>query len=106
MSNYLTSSVFAAALALAASVPANAEPIDSSLDLSSMTIQVSGGCGPYGWRGPWGHCRNTPYYGRLPGGYYQPRPSWNGCPAGYWRGPYGHCRDTPFHGRRPNGTWS
>lgn len=25
------------------------------------------GC-PRGWRGPWGHCRDTPYHGRLPGG--------------------------------------
>ncbi len=24
------------------------------------------------WRGPWGHCRNTPYHGPLPGGGYKP----------------------------------
>lgn len=26
------------------------------------------GCPPGYWRGPWGHCRDTPYHGRLPGG--------------------------------------
>jgi hypothetical protein len=26
------------------------------------------GCPPGYWHGPWGHCRDTPYHGRLPGG--------------------------------------
>ncbi len=26
------------------------------------------GCPPGFWRGPWSHCRDTPYHGRLPGG--------------------------------------
>jgi len=26
------------------------------------------GCPPGYWHGPWGHCRNTPYHGRLPNG--------------------------------------
>lgn len=75
---------------------------------SALVVPVSGGCGPNGWRGPWGHCRYTPYYGPLPGGYYQEYPEWwrnNGCPPGYWRGPWGHCRDTPYHGRLPGGGW-
>jgi hypothetical protein len=73
---------------------------------SSMIVPVSGGCGPNGWRGPWGHCRYTPYYGPMPGGYYQERPVMNnGCPPGYWRGPWGHCRNTPYHGRLPDGGW-
>jgi len=65
------------------------------------------GCGPGWWRGPWGHCRDTPYTGPLPRGGYQIefRPADNGCPPGYWHGPYGHCRNTPFHGRLPNGNW-
>lgn len=65
-----------------------------------------GGCGPNAWRGPWGHCRNTPYYGPLLNGYYQlePHPVF-GCPEGYWRGPWGHCRNTPYHGPPPNGGW-
>ena len=25
-------------------------------------------CPPGYWRGPWGHCRDTPYHGPLPGG--------------------------------------
>ena len=81
------------------------QAIELSPDLSSMTIEVSGGCGPNAWRGPWGHCRDTPYYGRLPNGSYKTRGAWNGCPPGSWRGPYGHCRNTPFHGRLPNGSW-
>lgn len=72
----------------------------------AMIVPVSGGCGPNGWRGPWGGCRHTPYYGPLPGGYHQGRPfTRNSCPPGYWRGPWGHCRNTPYHGRLPNGGW-
>jgi hypothetical protein len=26
------------------------------------------GCPAGYWRGPWGHCRDTPYHGRLPNG--------------------------------------
>jgi hypothetical protein len=98
----------AAALAVAAIMPANAENeyLEAGIG-QSMIVPVSGGCGPYAWRGPWGHCRDTPYYGRLPHGGWKSRPStWNGCPPGHWRGPYGHCRDTPFHGRLPNGQWT
>jgi hypothetical protein len=29
-------------------------------------------CPPGYWRGPWGHCRDTPFYGYLPGGGYRP----------------------------------
>jgi len=65
----LTCIVFAAALAATASASAvNAAPIQVAVDLPSLTIQVSGGCGPYAWRGPWGHCRNTRFHGRLPNG--------------------------------------
>ena len=73
---------------------------------ASLIVPVSGGCGPRGWRGPWGGCRYTPYYGPLPGGYYQEYPIVrNNCPPGYWRGPWGHCRNTPYHGRLPDGSW-
>ena len=85
---------------------AHAAPAAPNLGQISLTVQVSGGCGPNAWRGPWGHCRNTPYYGPLPGGYYQPEPHpVFGCPEGYWRGPWGHCRNTPYHGRLPGGGW-
>jgi hypothetical protein len=29
---------------------------------------ANNGCPPGYWHGPWGHCRDTPYHGRLPGG--------------------------------------
>lgn len=29
------------------------------------------GCPVGYWRGPWGHCRDTPYHGRLPDGSWQ-----------------------------------
>lgn len=93
-----------AALALSGAASANAGDLEISVD-QSMIVPVSGGCGPNAWRGPWGHCRDTPYYGRLPNGFYKLPGSLNGCPPGHWRGPYGHCRDTPFHGRLPNGRW-
>lgn len=87
------------------STQASAAPMmASNLAVEAQVIQVSGGCGPNAWRGPWGGCRNTPYYGPLPGGYYQEAPVMgNGCPAGYWRGPWGHCRNTPYHGNLPGG---
>jgi hypothetical protein len=66
-------------------------------------VPVAQGCGPGGWRGPWGHCRYTPFSGRMPGGGYAS--GYNGCPPGSWRGPWGHCRNTPFHGRHPDGSW-
>ncbi len=77
-----------------------------AFDVPSLTEQVAGGCGPRRWRGPYGECRSTPYYGRLPDGRYQPAPHpVFGCPPGYWHGPWGHCRDTAYHGRLPGGGW-
>ena len=67
-------------------------------------ILVSGGCGPSGWRGRWGHCHYARNWGPGWGSYYGPV-RWNGCPPGYWRGPWGHCRNTPYHGRLPGGGW-
>jgi hypothetical protein len=29
------------------------------------------GCPPGYWHGPWGHCRDTPYHGRLPNGRWK-----------------------------------
>lgn len=64
------------------------------------------GCGPYGWRGPWGHCRyEAPVYVAPQPVIYTPAATSYACPAGYWPGPWGHCRDTPYHGRLPNGGW-
>jgi len=90
-----------------ASAPLRAAPmIMPTIASEPMLLQVSGGCGPNGWRGPYGGCRYTPYYGPLPGGYYQEEPgTFNTCPPGYWRGPWGHCRNTPYHGNLPGGGW-
>ena len=85
------------------SIPAQALPVISDLGLGAPIERIAGGCGPGRWRGPWGHCRSTPYVGPLPGGWYQVRGG--GCPPGYWRGPWGHCRNTPYHGRLPGGGW-
>lgn len=66
------------------------------------------GCGPYGWRGPWGHCRYDapPVVVESRPVIYTPAPVSNyTCPPGFWLGPWGHCRDTPYHGRLPNGQW-
>jgi hypothetical protein len=74
------------------------------------------GCGPYGWRGAWGHCHFEHAYVSYvppvvvaagPRVVYAATPvvSAPACPAGYWLGPWGHCRDTPYHGRLPNGEW-
>lgn len=76
-----------------ASASANAMPISPPSELSSLTTLVADGCGPGGWRGPWGACHHPHFHG------------WNGCPPGYWHGPWGHCRDTPYHGRLPGGGW-
>ncbi|MDO9411230.1 MAG: hypothetical protein Q7T81_01470 [Pseudolabrys sp.] len=87
--------------------PTNAAPMAPIAAVTdSATIQVSGGCGPNAWRGPWGHCRNTPYYGQMPDGGWKPLPrEWSGCAPGWWRGPWGHCRHTPYHGNLPGGGW-
>jgi hypothetical protein len=91
---------------LAAPSLSSAAPIMPEIDAPSAITLVAGGCGPNAWRGPYGGCRSTPFYGRLPNGYYQERPvASNACPPGYWRGPWGHCRNTPYHGRLPNGSW-
>jgi hypothetical protein len=79
--------------------------LGSSLMFVQPASAAAGGCGPGAWRGPWGHCRDTPYYGRLPDGQWKFRQAYNGCPPGYWRGPWGHCRDTPYHGSLPGGGW-
>jgi hypothetical protein len=75
----------------------------SGVPETSMVLRVAEGCGATGWRGPWGHCRDTPFSGRLPDGMFVT--NYNGCPPGYWRGPWGNCRNTPFHGRLPDGSY-
>src|ERR1700722_20424253 len=69
---------------------AQAAPAPTNRAGTPMLIQVSGGCGPYGWRGPMGGCRY--------GGRWRGDPGWgNGCPRGYWRGARGPRRHNPPH---------
>jgi hypothetical protein len=101
------SAIFACvSLGLLASASADAMQMQPLPKLPSMTISVAQGCGPYGWRGPWGHCHfQHPYYGYYGGPGWYGRAGWNGCPPGAWRGPWGHCRFTPYHGPLPGGGW-
>ncbi|TDR90235.1 GCG_CRPN prefix-to-repeats domain-containing protein [Enterovirga rhinocerotis] len=100
-----------AALAAGAAHSAPVPTMTAQAAPAGDIVTVSGGCGPFGWRGPWGHCRDTPYSGPLPGGGWAggPQPAadffGNGCPPGYWHGPWGHCRNTPYHGALPGGGW-
>jgi hypothetical protein len=99
------------AAALAGSAMAQAEPVPLADGGQPQLILVSGGCGPDGWRGQWGHCHWAHHEGWGANGYYAAGPYrviagpyWNrGCPPGSWRGPWGHCRDTPYHGPLPDG---
>lgn len=77
----------------------------SRADTASLVVQVANGCGPGGYRGPYGSCHSYGT-GPYPGGYFGPfQNAGNGCPPGFWRGPWGHCRDTPYHGRLRGGGW-
>jgi hypothetical protein len=113
MSNSLLSIALAAGIAASLTGSAIADTVNIPLAQSGQgqLILVSGGCGPNGWRGRWGHCHWNHYAGWGPYGYYaagpyrvMAGPYWNrSCPPGYWRGPWGHCRDTPYHGPLPGG---
>ena len=63
---------------------------------------VAEGCAYGWWRGPWGQCRDTAFFGHMPDGSNTYRPD---CPQVYWVGPWGNCRDTPYHGRLPGGDY-
>ena len=71
----------AALLTVALSFPASALPFPA-LPLpqadENPIIQVYGGCGPFGHRGPYGGCRA----GGQAGGYWRGRP----CPPGFHLG--------------------
>lgn len=99
----LAGTMMAAALLALSAGAADAFPAPRQAAPADGVTLVAQGCGPGAWRGPWGHCRDTPYYGPLPAGVVVP--TGNGCPPGYWRGPWGHCRDTIYHGPLPGGGW-
>ncbi len=71
--NIMNTLVAVAAFAALPIANANAMPVASDLGITAPIMLVAGGCGPGAWRGPWGHCRNTPYSGLSPGGWYQVR---------------------------------
>jgi hypothetical protein len=63
------------------SIPAAAMPLAPAPSPEAPIVQVWGGCGPYGHRGPYGGCRPGGQWG----GYRWGRP----CPPGFHLGPYG-----------------
>ena len=119
MQRVLQAALFGCALALAGAGSASAltAPPPPVASVGSEFLPVAEGCGWGRWRGPWGGCRDTPYYGRLPDGGWAGGPPaappgdmgrWGshwGCPPGWWHGPWGHCRHTPYHGPLPGGGW-
>ena len=77
----------AAGLLLAVTTGAQAIPLsDTAYSASNELVLVSGGCGPYGHRGPFGYCQPGGQWGEgaRPFGW---RPV---CPPGYHLGPYRH----------------
>ena len=84
-----------AAAALLALAPAHADVPTVNLVNDPNLVHVSGGCGPNGWPGQWGHCHyygGGGWWGRGP--YFGPGPGWGhgGCGPYRFRGPHGHCR--------------
>jgi hypothetical protein len=72
---FLAASAVAVGLSLAAMTASQAmplAPVQGAQASSAEIILVSGGCGPYSHRGPYGGCR----------------PIYN-CPPGWHSGPYG-----------------
>lgn len=66
----ISTMIVAAALTALPLAGAHAMPVAADFGGPAAVSRVAGGCGPGAWRGPWGHCRNTPYSGPLPGGWY------------------------------------
>jgi hypothetical protein len=98
MSKFLLNAALSGVVAAAALLAtAHADVPSVNLVNDPNLIHVSGGCGPNGWRGQWGHCH---FYGGggWRGGWawrpgFGPGPAWRGgCGPGRWRGPHGHCR--------------
>ncbi len=73
----------AGAAASAASGPGSG----AAVAVERQVVLVSGGCGPYGFRGYYGYCRPRRVYAPPPRRFY-------GCPYGFRPTPFG-CR--PFY---------
>ncbi|MGO8740125.1 GCG_CRPN prefix-to-repeats domain-containing protein [Rhodoblastus sp.] len=85
----LTKIVVAGALALTLGLSAaQAEPLIAPMGIGASVILVSGGCGPYGHRGPYGGCQPGGQWGVRgirPGYGFWGQPY---CRPGYRLGPY------------------
>jgi len=77
MKKLFLGSLVAAGLALPAQAGMPVAPVETGAPI----VQVYGGCGPFGHRGPFGGCRA----GGQAGGYRLGRP----CPPGFHLGPEG-----------------
>jgi len=73
------------AAALFAASGSEAAVLVAPLKSTPEVVQIAQGCGPGGWRGPYGHC----HWGGAPGPYYGGAPGW-GYGRHCWRGAYGH----------------
>jgi hypothetical protein len=85
----LKSVALGAMLMLGVATVSNAAILPVPTDVSGEgVLKVAQGCGPGGWRGPYGHC----HWGGGPGPYYGAAPGW-GYGRHCWRGAYGylHC---------------
>ena len=89
LSRSLGAAILACAFAATLSGPASALPLVDLDAPEANIIQVYGGCGPFGHRGPYGGCRT----GGQAGGYVRGR----FCPRGFHIGPAGRrCRPNRF----------
>ena len=80
----IATALVGAAMTLGLAAQAQAEIAIQPLGGDAQIIQVYGGCGPMGHRGPYGGCRTGGQWG----GYVPGR----SCPPGFHVGPYGrHC---------------
>jgi hypothetical protein len=74
----ILSAILSVGLVTSASAAMSVAPI---LNSDPGFVRVAEGCGPGGWRGPYGHC------------HYGPGSGWRwgrACPPGMHLGPYGH----------------
>ncbi|MCE4223502.1 hypothetical protein HCU64_07040 [Methylobacterium sp. C25] len=83
LKTFVAAPVLALGMAVSLAGPASALPIVNAVDTGgeAQIIQVYGGCGPMGHRGPYGGCRSGGQWG----GYGRGR----ACPPGFHLGPYG-----------------
>jgi hypothetical protein len=94
LKNWIAAGAFASALGLIVGMPnAQAMPINHIGNGDAQVILVSGGCGPYWHRGPYGGCRPGGQLGYPPGrgpvAFIQGPGGGRFCPPGYHLGQYG-----------------